>query len=64
MRIGDELTVTLTVTDKIDKRKVVVMDCSVANQDGVVVATGDAKVIAPSEKSIIEKPELPPITIG
>jgi acyl dehydratase len=64
VRPGDELTVTLTVTEKIDKRRVVALDCSVVNQDGVVVAVGEAKVIAPAEKMQIEAPVLPLISIG
>jgi len=64
VRLNDEVTATLTVTDKKDKNKQVILDCKVVNQEGTVVAVGEAKVIAPTEKLEIERPELPKITIG
>ncbi len=65
VRPGDTVTVTLTVTDKLDdKKRYVALDCQVVNQEGVVVAKGDARVMAPVEKVRLERPELPTITIG
>jgi len=64
VRIADEVTVTLTVTEKIAKRHVVVLDCQVTNQDSVVVAIGQAKVMAPVEKMKIEAPKLPLIVVS
>lgn len=64
VKLGDTLTVTLVVKDKLDSKKIVDLDCSVVNQRGEKVVVGTAKVIAPSEKMRVEAPELPPITLG
>ncbi|WP_321528061.1 MaoC/PaaZ C-terminal domain-containing protein [Sedimenticola selenatireducens] len=65
VRPGDEITVQLTVTGKLDDAKRhVSLDCQVHNQDGVLVAKGDARVIAPEWKVRLEKPVLPEIRIG
>ncbi|MCW8906705.1 MAG: MaoC/PaaZ C-terminal domain-containing protein [Sedimenticola sp.] len=65
VRPGDEITVQLTVSAKLDDAKRhVALDCQVHNQEGVLVAGGDARVLAPAEKVRLEKPELPMITIG
>jgi len=64
VKLNDEITVTLTVTDKIDKNRRVTLDCKVENQDGATVAIGEAKVIAPSEKVELERPVLGNVTIG
>ncbi|AKH19396.1 MaoC/PaaZ C-terminal domain-containing protein [Sedimenticola thiotaurini] len=65
VRPGDEVTVKLTVTGKLDDTKRhVALDCQVHNQDGVLVAKGDARVIAPDKKIKLDKPVLPSIKIG
>jgi len=64
VKLNDEVTATLTVTEKKDKNKQVVLDCKVENQNGVVVAVGEAIVIAPSEKVAFERPVLAAVTIG
>ncbi|WP_428634552.1 MaoC/PaaZ C-terminal domain-containing protein [Sedimenticola sp.] len=65
VRPGDEITVTLSVTGKLDDAKRhVTLDCQVHNQEGELVAKGDARVIAPEQKVRLEKPELPAIRIG
>ena len=63
VRLGDTLTVTLTVSGKQDEKKKVFIDCEVVNQDGKVVVDGEATVIAPREKIQVESPKLPDITI-
>lgn len=63
VKIGDTLTATLTVKQKLEKRKSVVIDCQVRNQDGKLVVCGDAKVIPPSLSAEIEVPQLPLIQI-
>ncbi len=63
VRIGDEVTVELEVTDKQDRRKTVTLDCKVYNQDRKLVASGTADVIAPGEKLSLPRPELPRIRI-
>ena len=62
--IGDTLTVALEVTEKRDDKRFIAIGCEVANQDGKVVATGDALVMAPTEKISMEAPPLPVVTVG
>jgi acyl dehydratase len=62
IKLNDTLTVTLTVLRK-DPKYRVLLKCEVHNQDGKIVVTGEAKVIAPNEKQVLNKPRLPKITI-
>lgn len=62
VRLDDTLTVTLTVLRKEPKNRVA-FNCDVRNQNGDKVVTGEAKVIAPTEKISLRKPRLPRITI-
>ena len=50
VRVGDTLTVTVTVLSKDDDKKRVELDCVVTNQQGDKVLSGLAKVLAPTEK--------------
>lgn len=52
VRPGDRITATVTAKEKRDDKKIVVFGCEVTNQAGEVVLSGDATVIAPSEKVI------------
>lgn len=61
VKIGDTVTVTLTVTDIKERVKLVALDCEAHNQDGKLIAKGNAEVIAPSEKQIIKAAVLPAI---
>ena len=63
VKLEDTLTIKLTVLRK-EERNRVVFECEVINQDSNIVVTGEAKVIAPSEKISLERPILPKITIG
>ncbi|MCB1614797.1 MAG: MaoC family dehydratase N-terminal domain-containing protein [Pseudomonadales bacterium] len=60
VKVGDSLTVSLTITDKKQRTRLVTIDCTVKNQHGEIVARGEAEVIAPAEKMLIKtkKPEL------
>src|SRR5690554_7715794 len=62
VKLDDTLTVTLTVLRKEPKNRVV-LQCDVRNQNDSQVVTGEAKVIAPTEKISLQKPRLPKITI-
>jgi acyl dehydratase len=64
VKIGDAITIKLTVTAKRDDRRFVTLDCEAVNQNGEVIATGVAEVIAPREKMKLTAPELPAITLG
>jgi len=44
VRIGDTITATCTVKEKIEERKRLIFDCKVTNQDGVDVIKGEAIV--------------------
>ena len=59
VKIGDTITVNLEVIEKKDRRQYVTLECKATNQDGKVVASGTAEVMAPSEKMVIEAPSLP-----
>ena len=62
VKLDDTLTVTLSVLRK-ERRNRVVFQCEVRNQNDEKVVTGEAKVVAPSEKISLRKPSLPKITI-
>lgn len=64
VKIGDTVTVRLTVSELKERVKLVVLDCEAHNQEGKLIAKGVAEVIAPSEKQILEMPVLPSIDIG
>ncbi len=59
--IGDAVTVTLTVSAIRERLRLVTLACEVHNQDGKLVAKGEAEVIAPQEKQRLEEGALPEI---
>lgn len=61
--IGDTVTVRLEVTEKNDKRGFVTLSTDAYNQDEKRVATGSAQLIAPTEKLVLDPPDLPAVTI-
>ena len=63
MRVGDTLTVTVTVTSRDEANHGVTLDCTCVNQDGQTVIAGVATVSAPTER--IERPRgtLPQVRI-
>lgn len=63
VKIGDEVTVLLEVTERQDKREIITLDCKVQNDKGKLVVTGTAQVMAPTEKLVIERPALPSVSI-
>jgi phosphate acetyltransferase/phosphate butyryltransferase len=64
VRVGDTLTVTVTVRFREEETRRLVLDCLCTNQDGVTVISGEASVIAPAER--IERPRgtLPQVRIA
>jgi 3-hydroxybutyryl-CoA dehydratase len=59
VKIGDTVTVTLTVTEIKERLKLITLDCEAHNQDGRLIAKGIAEVIAPAEKLSVSAGELP-----
>ena len=59
VKIGDRITAHLEVTAKQDDKKIITLACEVSNQDGKVVASGEAQVLASRKKLLIDRPELP-----
>lgn len=53
VKVGDTLTVQVTVADKQPRRRQVTLDCLIVNQDGKTVVTGTADVIAPAERETL-----------
>ena len=50
VKVGDTITIKITCTKKFDHNKHIVFDCLCTNQDGLKVISGEAEVLAPSEK--------------
>lgn len=61
VKMGDEVTVTLTVTEIKERVKLITLDCEAHNQEGKLIAKGVAEVIAPAEKLSITPGQLPTI---
>lgn len=57
--LGDSVTVVVKVVEKEAVKHHVTLDCTVTNQLGVVVITGRAEVVAPTEKISRERVILP-----
>lgn len=64
VKIGDTVTITLTITEIKERLRLVVLECSAHNQEGKLVAKGEAEVIAPAEKLKLDEGKLPEITIN
>lgn len=63
VRIGDTLSVLVTVISKEDAKKRVELDCLVENQKGEKVLYGTARIIAPSQKILRPKLNAPHIQL-
>jgi phosphate acetyltransferase/phosphate butyryltransferase len=64
VHVGDTLDIKLTVTFREEETRRVVLDCQCMNQDGEIVISGEATVIAPAER--IERPRgtLPQVRVS
>lgn len=62
--IGDTITVELEVESIREDKAIVGLICTCKKQDGTVVATGKATVIAPKESIQVTAPTLPTITLS
>lgn len=63
VRIGDEITVKLTVKSKHDHKPIVVFDCVCANGKGETVVEGIATVLAPTKRISVPRPDLPDVIV-
>ena len=61
--VGDTITVTVKVIEKIQKGHRVLLDCSAVNQHGYIVIAGQAEVAAPVEKISRERKILPRVEV-
>ena len=61
--VGDTLTVTVKVVEMLESKHRVTLECQAANQNGEIVITGTAEVIAPTEKISRERVKLPEIKL-
>ncbi len=63
VRVGDTLTVSVTVSALDTEKKRVELDCQVVNQKGETVLQGLARVIAPVKKVRVARTEAPQIQL-
>lgn len=59
LRIGDTLTLTLTCQQKFAHNHHVIIDCRGVNQEGQLVLSGTAEVLAPTEKVRRPRQDMP-----
>jgi phosphate acetyltransferase/phosphate butyryltransferase len=64
VRVGDTLTIRVTVTGRDHDNARVSLSCSGVRQDGVLVIDGDAEVIAPRERIEFSRATLPEVRIS
>jgi phosphate acetyltransferase/phosphate butyryltransferase len=63
VRVGDTLRVSVTVTVRDEAKKRLKLACSCTNQDGVAVISGEADVIAPTERIERARTTLPEVRL-
>jgi 3-hydroxybutyryl-CoA dehydratase len=63
VKLGDTITVHLTILEKIAGKNIVKVDTLATNQHGKNVVSGTATVMAPAAKVSMEVPDLPAISI-
>lgn len=64
VRIGDVLTVMLTVVGRRDKHRIVTLDCAVRNQDQELVTSGEARIMAPDQPITVQQKALPELLLA
>jgi len=62
--IGDTITVSVTVKEKFERTRHVILDCLCANQEGRAVIRGTAEVLAPSEKVRRPRTQMPEVRLN
>jgi len=61
--LGDTITVTVRVAEKFAEKCRITLDCQATNQNGEIVISGTAEVIAPTEKISRERVTLPEVKL-
>ena len=61
--VGDTITVTVRVMEKVADKHRVTLDCQATNQQGQTVITGSTEVIAPTEKISRPRVVLPEVVL-
>lgn len=64
VRVGDTLTVTVTVTARDEAKHRLSLDCQCVNQERQTMITGEATVLAPTERIERERSTLPQLRIA
>jgi phosphate acetyltransferase/phosphate butyryltransferase len=64
VRVGDTLTVRVTVKSRDAERHLLVLDCACTNQDGQAVIAGEATVVAPTERIERARGTLPQVRVS
>jgi phosphate acetyltransferase len=64
VKVGDTISIKITCKQKFDHNKHMIFDCLCTNQDSLKVISGEAEVLAPTEKVKRERYELPEVTIS
>ncbi|MED5545388.1 MAG: bifunctional enoyl-CoA hydratase/phosphate acetyltransferase [Pseudomonadota bacterium] len=62
--LGDTITATVTVSERREDKKRLKLDCTCTNQEGTTVITGEASVIAPTERVARPRVALPDIRLS
>lgn len=63
VRLGEEIRIELEILEKLPKNRARIAT-RLFNQDGKQVVDGVATVMVPTEKVSVERPVLPPVSIG
>lgn len=63
VEIGDTVTARVTVRQKRDDKRIIVLECNCYNQDGDVVVNGTAEVIGPTDKVRRQRMVLPRVEV-
>ncbi|MET3133401.1 phosphotransacetylase/acyl dehydratase [Oxalobacteraceae bacterium GrIS 1.11] len=64
VRVGDTLTIRVTVSSREEEKKRLLLACSCINQDGKTVIEGEAEVIAPTEHIERARTTLPEVRLS
>jgi phosphotransacetylase/acyl dehydratase len=64
VRVGDTLTISVTVSAIVAEKKLLKLACACVNQDGKTVIEGEAEVIAPTESIVRTRTTLPEVRLS